>query len=284
MGYKWKIAQFLDRPGGRFVLGRMATVVGRRITGLDVNIAYANGRWTRRTGADVVPGGPRFDYDYPSFHRWIDQCASQTRDYWFHVYEPKPGDTIIDAGAGQGEDTLTFSRAVGATGHVIAIEAHPLSFKALENFCRRNRLRNVTPIHLALLDKPGKVSISEGENWTQNAVISNGNVNGAAATSVPAGTLDDVCQSEGVQSIALVKMNIEGAERLALLGAEKTMSHVQHICVATHDFRTGWGHDGCFCTRRLVEAFLSEKGFTITSRPDDPRAWVRDHIYGERPR
>lgn len=284
MGYKWSIARLLDRPGGRFALARMATAAGRRITGLDVNIAYVNRRWTRRTGADLLQGDYRLDYRLVAFRQWRDQCVAQTRDYWFYSYEPKPGDTIIDAGAGQGEDTLTFSRAVGATGHVIAIEAHPLSFKALENFCWRNRLHNVTPIHLALLDKPGKVSISEGENWTQNAVISNGNVDGAAATSVPAGTLDDVCQSEGIQSIALVKMNIEGAEHLALLGAEKIMPHVQHICVATHDFRRGWGHDGCFCTRRLVEIFLSEKGFAITSRPDDPREWVRDHIYGERPR
>jgi tRNA G46 methylase TrmB len=77
------------------------------------------------------------------------------------VKPPQRGDVVIDVGAGRGEDTLTFSRAVGRTGRVIAIEAHPLSFKILQRFCLLNELSNVTLLPFVLLDKPGTVRLVE---------------------------------------------------------------------------------------------------------------------------
>jgi FkbM family methyltransferase len=56
---------------------------------------------------------------------------------------PKPGDTIVDIGAGRGEDDLAFSQAVGPTGKVLAVEAQPRSFRMLKAFCEVNDLRNV---------------------------------------------------------------------------------------------------------------------------------------------
>ena len=283
MGLKIKLARLLDRPGGRFLLGTIATSVAQRASRCDVRIAYDHGRWTRRIGAQLVTDGPRFYYGYQDFQKWKEQAeryASETRDYWLRFYEPKEGDTIIDVGAGQGEDTLTFSRAVGATGRVIAIEAHPLSFRALKNFCRLNSLSNVTPVHLALMDKPGEVHIAESEAWIENRVV---NGNGASGMAVKAGTLDGLCLIAGITDIAFLKMNIEGAERYALLGAELTMPRVRQICVACHDFRANQGHDEQFRTRAFVEEFLQSNGFRATSRLDDPRDYVRDHIFGLRP-
>jgi hypothetical protein len=37
-----------------------------------------------------------------------------------------------------------------------------------------------------------------------------------------------------------------------------------------------------FNTRAFVEQFLIEHGFKPASRPDDPRDYVRDHIFGLR--
>jgi len=280
--YKRAFARLLDRPGGRLVLGKVATIVGRRIARSEVKIAYVHGQWTTRIGANLIPIGPRFYYAPEVFQKWEErahQYVSETRDYWLRFYEPKEGDTIIDVGAGQGEDTLTFSRAVGKRGRVIAIEAHPLSFGALKTFCRLNHLSNVKLVHLALLDKPGEVHIVESESWMENRVEA---VNGASGTAVQAGTLDDLCLKEGITEISFLKMNIEGAERYALLGAEKTMPCIRHLCVASHDFRANQGHGERFRTRAFVERFLIERGFTLSLRPDDPRDYVRDHVSGLR--
>ncbi len=283
MGYRGNLVRLLDRPGGRFALGGIATIASRHIARSDVKIGYTHGKWTARIGANLITIGPRFTYVPEAFQKWqerAEQYATETRDFWLQFYEPKEGDTIIDVGAGQGENTFAFSRAVGKSGLVIAIEAHPLSFKALKSFCRLNHLSNVTPIHVALMDKPGKVCIAEAKSWKENSVV-NGNC--VFGMTVQAGTLDDLCLKEGIRDIAFLKMNIEGAERYALPGAENTMACVRHVCVACHDFRANQGHGEQFRTRAFVEAFLVHHGFTVSSRPDDPRDYIRDHVYGLRP-
>lgn len=281
LSYKRALIRLLDRPGGRSILGKIATYFLRKETSGDFEFVYLNGLWTRRVGREYLPDGVRFDYRYADFGVWKDETkayASQTAEFWFTNYRPKRGDVIIDVGAGRGEDTLTFSRAVGETGRVIAIEAHPLSFAILKSFCRLNGLANVIPLHLALMDKPGRVCMAESESsWTENSVDASADASG---TEVRADTLDNVCEALSVGRISFLKMNIEGAERQALLGMASVLPRVKQICVACHDFRSEMGHGEQFRTRAFVEQFLSERGFALTSRANDSRDYVRDHVFG----
>jgi FkbM family methyltransferase len=279
--HKKALARQIDRPGGRFVLGKLATWYARRITGADIEISYLNGLWTHRAGQYFFPDGRNFNYVSGEFSGWkhqIDQYVSDTKEYWLRHYTPKEGHVIVDVGAGRGEDTLTFSRGVGETGRVIAVEAHPLLFQILKNFCRLNRLRNVTPLHLALMDKPGKVHLVESESWMENSV----QYGAPSGIEVPADTLDAVCRQEDLSEIAFVKMNIEGAERQALVGMASTVPKIGQVCIACHDFRYEQGDGEEFRTRAFVERVLTKHGFTLTSRPDDPREYVRDHVFGLR--
>jgi FkbM family methyltransferase len=283
LSYKKALIRFLDRPGGRLLLGKIATGFVRQVTGDDIEIAYVDGLWTHRVGTDFFPDGPSFRYSKSDFGTWKGQTeryASDTKEYWLQHYRPQGGDVIVDVGAGRGEDTLTFSRAVGKNGRVIAIEAQPLSFAILNNFCRLNRLANVTPVHIALMDKPGTVQIAGSESsWKVNAIAPD---DGPPGIKVRAATLDDLCERHGLKDIAFLKMNIEGAERYALLGMESVMPRIRQICVACHDFWSECGHGEQFRTRAFVERFLVEQGFTLASRPDDPRDYVRDHVFGVR--
>jgi FkbM family methyltransferase len=283
LSYKRALIGLLDRPGGRFLLEKIATRVMGKNQVHDVEIAYIDGFWTRRVGRQFFPDGPRFEYSYSDFDAWkgqMEQYAADTREYWLRHYEPREGDLVVDVGAGRGEDTFTFSRAVGASGRVIAIEAHPLSFAMLKSFCRLNQLSNVTALHVALMDRPGTVTIAESEsNWQENAVDQNG---GSMGISVPAATLDDLCERQGINSIDFLKMNIEGAERSALLGMASMMTNIRQICVACHDFRSDAGHGEEFRTRSFVERTLVKHGFTLASRCDDERQFVRDHVFGLR--
>jgi FkbM family methyltransferase len=281
LSYKKALIRLLDRPTGRFLLGKIATHVIQRATGDDFEIRYIDGLWTRRAGSDFFPDGPRFNYTYADFHSWkdeMDRYASATREYWLQHYHPQEGDVIVDVGAGHGEDTLTFSRAVGETGRVIAIEAHPSSFAILESFCRLNRLRNVTLLQLALMDKPGVVRVVESESsWLENAVEYG---DGTSGIQVRAGTLEDICEKQGLKNIAFLKINIEGAECYALRGMEPVIQRIGQLCVACHDFRYNLGHGEQFRTRAFVEQFLIEHGFTLASRPHSPYAGIRDHMFG----
>lgn len=283
LSLKRLLVRLLDRPGGRFLLGRIATSVVQRGGGDGVEIAYMDGLWTRRFGSDFFPDSLSFDYTYANFTGWkhqMEQYAADTKEYWLQHYLPQEGDVIVDVGAGRGEDTVTFSRAVGETGRVIAIEAHPVTFAILERFCRLNRLTNVTLLQLALADKPGTVRMVESESsWMENAIDYGG---GSSGVQVRACTFGEIWKEQGLKDIAFLKMNIEGAERYALVGLERVIQHIRQICVACHDFRSNRGEGEQFRTRAFVERFLTEHGLEIASRPDHPDVGVRDHIFGLR--
>jgi hypothetical protein len=107
--------------------------------------------------------------------------------------------------------------------------------------------------------------------------------NGSSGIPVRASTLDEVCENEGIKKIDFLKMNIEGAERYALLGMRRALQRINQICVACHDFRSDRGEGEQFRTRAFVGGVLVEHGFVLASRPDDPRVGIRDHIFGLRP-
>jgi FkbM family methyltransferase len=284
MSIQRAVINLLDRPGGRTVLGGLTTRFARKITGTDIEIAYKDGLWTSRIGRYFLPDSEHFNYFTNSFAKsasQVEEYFANAKDYWFHAYRPQRGDVIVDIGAGCGEDTLAFSEAVGESGRVIAIEAHPATFRLLESFCRLNRIHNATPVWLALMGNAGSVSMVESKSWEGHSVDLQ---NSVSSLRVPASTLDALCERLNIKDIAFLKMNIEGAERDAIKGMTRSIAHVRTICVACHDFRADRGDGEHFRTRHVVESFLVENGFRLAYRPDDARPFVRDHIHGFRSR
>ena len=283
MSYKTAVAHLFDRPGGRWLLGKIATPYVRKVLRSDLQIAHRNGLWTHRMGSIVFPDGPNFKAISSNFGQWrtqAEQYASDATEFWFKYYSPKHGDVIVDVGAGRGEDTLTFSRAVGDTGRVIAIEANPLSFAILKSFCLFNGLKNVSAINVALMDNPGIVHLLQDESsWKQDSI---GHGQQSSGIKIQAATLQQIWEQEKVSELSFLKMNIEGGERHALLGMERLLPFIPQICVACHDFRSEQGDGAHFRTRAFVEEFLSRHGYSVASDPDDPRDYVRDHLFGMR--
>lgn len=278
MGIKRVIAESLDRPGCRWLLCAATNRLARRQGYTDLAVHYRDGRWFHRTGRTVFPGGQAFRY-FPHAYRGLAALESlylsEAADYWLHFYKPKPGDVIVDVGAGQGEDVLSFSRAVGTTGKVLAIEAFPSTYRTLEEFCARNHLANTIPLQLAIMDEPGWVSFQAGDDWSATeAVKSVGD-----GPKVRGVTLADVCAEHQVDQIDYLKMNIEGAEVMALKGMKGMLHRIKSICVSCHDFRADRGEGEYFRTRDFVIDFLGTNGFKLKFR-DDPRPHVRDQVFG----
>jgi FkbM family methyltransferase len=282
MSLKRKVIRQLDNFFGRRLLAALTTARARRLLGKkDVEVQYDK-LWLHRIGPYYIPDGTTFDYYDSTILAWKDQIPTYLRnaqDFWFAHYQPKPGDVILDVGAGRGEDIFAFSRETGASGRVLAIEAHPVSYQVLAQFCRLNRLSNTTPMHVAIMDRPGTVTIDDEDLWEANTVSSTSTGNGA---SVPATTLDRLCSEQGIARIDFLKMNIEGAEIFALQGMNSMISNVRSICVCCHDFRADRGHGEQYRTRECVWKFLTENGFEVSRRANDSRDFVRDHLYGQR--
>jgi hypothetical protein len=55
-----------------------------------------------------------------------------------------------------------------------------------------------------------------------------------------------------------------------------------HVCIAAHDFRAGRGEGEEFRTLGFVREFLTDCGFELITRDEDPRYYVPYHVHGVR--
>ncbi len=203
---------------------------------------------------------------------------SSVIDLWCYDCTLKRGGTVIDIGAGIGDDVVVFSRLVGASGHVIAIEAHPDTFRCLIKTIKANQLKNVTAFNVAALDQEKEVSITCSDNFITNSVM--GEVGGIQVRGC---ALDTLLQEFDSKLVDLIKMNIEGSETVALLGMKKLLHNASNLIVSCHDF-IAENHGGGKELRTLgdVTKIMKEAGYIITVRSDSLREEVRDYLYGKR--
>lgn len=268
----------LDRSFGRKILATLSTSFARRSTALDVAIYYDRA-WVHRIGSVHLPVSDRFKY-----RRDWDSALESTFDpieaNWFFRYRPRAGDTIVDVGAGDGLDSMVFAKAVGPSGKVLAVEAHPATFVLLEQTCRLNGLANVTARQCAVMDRGGTVPIAEEGSHRDTYSVIGGTQSTARTKDVPATTLDDLCREHGLSRIDFLKMNIEGAERYALPGAREVLARTRYVCIACHDFIADGNPE--LATKSFVIGFLEDNGFEVIVRDGHPLPWVGDHVHGVR--
>jgi FkbM family methyltransferase len=205
------------------------------------------------------------------------EIQSAVNDFWCHDYQPQLGDTIVDIGAGIGDDAVAFSRLVGKNGRVIAIEAHPHTYRCLVKTIKANRLDNVIAVNAAVADREGYITISDGENYLSNNIHA-----GMGTVKVQARTLANILKQTDSSRVDLIKMNIEGAETAALEGMTEILRTLPHVVVSCHDFKADRGESTEFRTYESVYQLLNSSGFQLLGREEDPRPEVRYFLYGEK--
>jgi FkbM family methyltransferase len=133
-----------------------------------------------------------------------------------------PMGTFVDVGANWGYFSLIMAEHVGSMGRVVAIEADPRIHAILERNFSLNDLPQVRAIHAAAVAESGLLSLvgfdeESSDNWGTSR-IAGGSGPASVSFEVPARSLDDVLDESGLDTVDLVKMDIEGAEFLALAG------------------------------------------------------------------
>jgi hypothetical protein len=104
----------------------------------------------------------------------------------------------------------------------------------------------------------------------------------ATSHPVPGVRFDNLAGELGIDKIDFLKMNIEGAERMALPGCVRALDRTRFVCVAADDFRAARGEREEFRTLAFVREFLKDRGFRLTTRDADPRYYVPYHVHGQR--
>ena len=205
------------------------------------------------------------------------QVEGSVIDYWCTFDRPQSGDTIIDVGAGIGEDALVFSKLVGPSGRVIAIEAHPNTFACLKGTIERSGLTNVVAVQCAIADREGTLTMSDDSEHLANSMLKTG-----GGVEVPAKTLDALLVELGIDQVDLLKMNIEGAERPAMAGMTGSAPRIRTVAISCHDLVADAGGGDEFRTRDFVRPALEAMGYVVRQRAEAAHPWLRDTLFGTR--
>lgn len=234
-------------------------------------VRYSAGEWIHRyrTGTVVRPyvGGA--------------SVSLQDRTTWetfLYAYRPKPGDTIVDLGAGVGGEARLLSRLVGPSGRVISVEAHPRMFNCLQRTIELNNLSNVTPVHRAMMGVRGIAFIEDRTAYGGSGMTADAD-NSLPVLCEPLGDL--VARLE-IDRIDLLKMNIEGAELTVLESARELLPRVANLVVSCHDFKADRGGPDWQRTYNGVRTLLTEAGYELQHRPNDDRPWIPFYVYASR--
>lgn len=151
----------------------------------------------------------------------------------------RPGDTVVDAGANIGYMTLLAGVAAGPSGRVVSWEPHLELFRVLESNVASLNARGggarISIRNAALGPEPGRAELILPAHMDANdGVAYIGEPTSAhRSTTVAVETVDDIV---GDAPIAVMKLDVEGAELGVLTGARRALGdgRVTHIVFEDH--------------------------------------------------
>lgn len=202
--------------------------------------------------------GLRFECDLAD---WLGQYVYLTGSYEpatvrVLVDHVRAGDCVLDVGANVGVFTLLLAALVGPRGSVHAIEPVPALRSALKRQLALNPGLPVSVHAFAAADRAGTATLHEGPAGHAGLSSLRPLTEAAAEHRVRALPIDDLGAT--LPRVALVKLDVEGAELKALRGIAALIERDRPLIVVevTDRFLRGFGDDAA--------ALL---------------AWLRDHRY-----
>ncbi|HKO42639.1 MAG TPA: FkbM family methyltransferase [Pyrinomonadaceae bacterium] len=141
----------------------------------------------------------------------------------------RPGMVAIDVGADIGYYALQMSRLAGRQGRVIAFEPIPAARHHLEHNIELNGLTNIEVCGYALGNEAGTVYLEDP--LKKSRINLNKSSAGERDIEVSIKRFDDLVGEMNLPSVDIVKMDIEGAEHLALLGMEQSIRRFRPILI-----------------------------------------------------
>lgn len=267
LSLKQWIFALLNRKVLRGLLAVIATFYASLKNRRLITVSYVDGFWIHKHAHGILVL-PMIDTIAP------EKLEKKTRDEFLYKYAPVKGDVVIDVGAGVGGEILTLSKLVGAEGYVLAIEAHPKTYKCLKRMCELNELTNVHCLQVAVSNSSGVVSISEKNNNLENSIV----YGSGHGVSVKARTLDEIVQQAVLKKIDFLKMNIEGAEVQAVKGMKEVFGMTKNLVISCHDFLVSEVKEDKIRTKDEIHKCLLCEGYQVWTRRD-PRPWINDTLY-----
>ena len=179
-----------------------------------------------------------------------------------------PGMVVVDGGANSGIYTVAAAKLVGPSGMVLSFEPGAEAFSVLRKNIGLNHFKNVHSYRAALSEKEGKAALYHHEGGPNSFSLGSLGTSGIDFEGVTTRTLCHALQEEAIERIGLIKLDVEGAEELALLGAKPIIAGSRPTVIfevhAAAAKRLGLSPTGAW---ELLEG-LGYNFFSLTDRGD----------------
>ena len=130
---------------------------------------------------------------------------------------------FLDVGANIGVHAVRAAARLGERGRVVAIEPHPIFQDLLHRTIAENQLTNIKVVKAAAWSQEDTLVLYEhvfGGERIDHSVVHKVSGN---STPVAATTVDAIVESEKLDKLALVKIDVEGAEVQVFQGMSNTL-------------------------------------------------------------
>ncbi|MDE3136587.1 MAG: FkbM family methyltransferase [Acidobacteriota bacterium] len=170
------------------------------------------------------------------------------------------GGTFLDVGAHAGFYSLAAARRVGPRGRVFAFEPDMDNFHLLRKNIAENAYDNITAIPAAVCNRTGRAElfVSPQGNDRHSLFRNPGSPIEENAEEVDTTTLDDFAGALGWPAIDLIKMDIEGAEPLALAGMRRLLERSSQIRLIV-EFSPGMLEAGGTAPQQFLEELARQR-------------------------
>lgn len=142
------------------------------------------------------------------------------------VRQLPPGGTFVDVGANIGIHSVLGALRVGGEGHVLALEASPLTHSVLAQNLASTGCPGAVAVNVGAWSRPGPMrfrhltTIVGGSHIT---VTGNESPGEAQTFTVLCAPLDLLTSLTGLERVDLIKIDVEGSEYHVLEGARETL-------------------------------------------------------------
>jgi FkbM family methyltransferase len=162
----------------------------------------------------------------------VVQLLKKHGEYQTHIIDifkqyVKPNSIIIDVGANIGFFTMVYSKLMPSC-HIHSFEMMPKTHKALVKTVKTNKLKNVTCHNIGLFDKDTIVNVGYKPYMLGHSFIHDDqNRDGTKA-------MCTILDKYNFKNVSFIKIDIQGAEYEALLGAKQTL--IDNDCIVLAEF------------------------------------------------
>ena len=239
----------------RGILGRLTGSVGKVAGGVGTGLVMDIGRGSR----DFLTGA----YELP-----VQNALAEI---------VRPGDVVLDVGANIGFLTLIAARLAGPEGRVIAFEPVPANARLIRRNVALNGLQNVSVREEAAAAQDGEAVLVLAEHIGGATLLSAGVPDDARGRiRVKTRSIDTLVDRGEIPAPAVVKIDVEGAERDVLLGMGQVLARHRPVLLIELDGRreAEVEHKAAQCG-----AILEAAGYRLASLPPSYKTeWVVRHV------